>query len=71
MITNPITAAPEDSIIGVLDTMMSRQIGCVPVIKGRKLVGIVTQADFVSITDAMIKRFARRNAGPGPSAQSR
>jgi CBS domain-containing protein/gamma-glutamyl:cysteine ligase YbdK (ATP-grasp superfamily) len=60
MITNPVTAAPEDRAQDVLEVMMERQIGCVPVVKGRKLVGIVTQADFVSITSTMFKRYARR-----------
>lgn len=60
MISNPVTANPEDRAQDVLETMMERQIGCVPVVKDRKLVGIVTQADFVSITSTLIKRYARR-----------
>ena len=59
MIANPITAQPEQSIMEVLDIMRNRQIGCLPVVKNRRLVGIITQSDFVSITAWMIKHFSR------------
>ena len=58
MITSPITVTPEESVTEVLDLMMNRQIGCVPVVKGRKLVGVVTQSDFVSITASIIRRLS-------------
>ena len=60
MIANPITAQPEQSIMEVLDIMRNRQIGCLPVVKNRRLVGIITQSDFVSITAGMIKHFSRK-----------
>ncbi len=62
MITDPVTVEPEQSFLDVLNLMSTRQIGCVPVVKKGKLVGIITQADFVNITAGMIKHYVRRKA---------
>ncbi len=59
MITKLITVEPEQSITEVLNLMKTHGIGCIPVVKNRKLVGIVTQSDFVYITDAIVQRYAR------------
>lgn len=57
MIREPVTVQPEQTVLEVLDLMQSRQIGCLPVVKNNRLVGIVTQSDFVNITAGMIKRY--------------
>jgi CBS domain-containing protein/gamma-glutamylcysteine synthetase len=60
MITDLLTAEPEEPITRILDLMREKQIGCVPVVKNRKLVGIVTQGDFVNITAGLINSVVRR-----------
>ncbi len=45
MITNPVTVNPDDKISHALDLMKKYMISGVPVIKGTKLVGILTNRD--------------------------
>src|SRR5699024_5730877 len=42
MINNPITIHPEASIIEAMEIMESQQIGCLPVVKSNRLVGMIT-----------------------------
>lgn len=60
MIEDPLTVQPEATIHEVLDLMKSNRIGCVPVVKGKKLVGVVSESDFMSLTGSLIGRFGRR-----------
>ena len=60
MIQNPITIAPEATIIEAIDVMNSSQIGCLPVVNNKKLVGIITESNFLSITSSLLKRLAAK-----------
>lgn len=50
MIRNPITIHPEASIMEAMAIMREKQIGCLPVIKNSRLVGIITEGNFMDIT---------------------
>ena len=54
MTTDLITASPDVSLVEAARILMERKIGCLPVIEGGKLVGILTEADFVAL-------FVRKN----------
>jgi CBS domain-containing membrane protein len=43
------TTTPETSIAAAAQTMLEKKIGCLPVVEDGKLVGIVTEADFVRL----------------------
>jgi CBS domain-containing membrane protein len=43
------TTAPETPVAEAARVMIERQIGCLPVLDGGKLVGIVTETDFVRL----------------------
>jgi CBS domain-containing protein len=60
---NVVTIAPEASAADAARLLESRRFGCLPVVEGGKLVGIVTESDFV--------RFARRvlDRRPRPGAR--
>ncbi len=45
MSSPPITIAPDSSIQEAAKLMAERKIGCLPVVKGGELVGIVTETD--------------------------
>jgi CBS domain-containing membrane protein len=47
MTPNPTTADPELDIRDAARVMLDRKYGCLPVVEGARLVGIVTEADFV------------------------
>lgn len=42
-----LTVSPSTDVRGAAELMLDRKIGCLPVVEGRKLVGILTEADFV------------------------
>ena len=47
MTLNPVTAAPEEDIRQAARVMLDRKYGCLPVVEGSRLIGIVTESDFV------------------------
>jgi CBS domain-containing membrane protein len=49
MITDLITTTPETSLVEAAETMMKQKVGCLPVLKERTLVGILTESDFVAL----------------------
>ena len=55
MIKNPITIAPESTIFDAMYLFKEHDIGCLPVIKKDKLVGIVTEGNFLGITKTLLK----------------
>lgn len=55
MLQNPITIHPEASIMEAMSIMKENQIGCLPVIKNSRLVGIITEGNFMEITIRLLK----------------
>jgi CBS domain-containing protein len=49
MTTDVISTAPDTPLGEVAKTMLARKIGCLPVVEGENLVGIVTESDFVAL----------------------
>jgi CBS domain-containing protein len=43
------TIGPDASVADAARVMVERKIGCLPVVEGEKLVGIVTETDFVKL----------------------
>lgn len=69
MIRNPLTVHPEASIVEAMDIMTSQKIGCLPVVRNNRLVGIITERNFSDITFRLIRAFRmeRRPARPRDS----
>ena len=44
-----ITTTPETSLADAAKVLLERKIGCLPVVKDGRLVGILTEADFVAL----------------------
>lgn len=55
MIENPITIHPEASIIEAMDIMDNQKIGCLPVVKNNRLVGVITEQNFMSISARLLR----------------
>ena len=49
----PITIAPHASVQEAARLMMEKKIGCLPVLEGSKLVGILTETDMLKLVAAM------------------
>ena len=59
MIKKPITIHPEATVLEAMDIMSQNKIGCLPVVTNKKLVGMITEANFVKITSSLLKRLQR------------
>jgi CBS domain-containing protein len=49
MTTEPLTTTPDTPLADAARLMLERKIGCLPVLEGGKLVGILTESDFVRL----------------------
>lgn len=49
MTTDLVTTTPRTSLREAAELMFTRKIGCLPVVEGEKLVGILTESDFVKL----------------------
>jgi CBS domain-containing protein len=49
MSTGLVTIGPHESLSSAARAMIDNKIGCLPVVDGEKLVGIVTESDFVAL----------------------
>lgn len=50
MRTNVVTVGPDMDLCSAIPILLKNKYGCLPVVSDRKLVGIVTEADFLKLT---------------------
>ena len=68
MVPNPMTVTPDTSSLDAIEIMRSNRVGCLPVVEGDQLVGIVTSYDFL---EASAKLFQQHLAAPAKELKSR
>ena len=68
MITNPVTVSPSTSSLEAMEIMRGNRVGCLPVVEGNQLVGIVTSYDFL---EASAELFKQHLAAPSEEPESR
>lgn len=56
MIKDPLTISPDSLSLDALMTMRKSQIGCLPVVKNEKLVGILTDHNFLNFSEHNVKK---------------
>jgi CBS domain-containing protein len=49
MTTDPTTTTPETPLADAAQVLMEKKIGCLPVVSNGRLVGILTEGDFVKL----------------------
>ncbi len=54
MVDTPLTISPEASIKKAMEVMKTNRIGCLPVIKNDKLVGVITEKNFRNISSTLL-----------------
>ena len=62
MVENPITVSPATPSLTAIELMRTKRVGCLPVVDGAHLVGIVTSYDFL---EASAKLFQQHLANEG------
>jgi CBS domain-containing protein len=68
MVHNPVTVSPDTSSLDAIEIMRGNRVGCLPVVEGDQLVGIVTSYDFL---EASAKLFQQHLAPPAEELKSR
>jgi len=72
MVTDPVTVRPSTSSLEAMEIMRQSRVGCLPVVEGDQLVGIITSYDFLEataklfhqhLTEEQPKTRARGNGG--------
>lgn len=56
MITDVKTIAPDATMKDAMHLMRSEKLGCLPVVKDRELVGIITEMDFLQVSGRLLDR---------------
>ena len=56
MTKDPVTTTPDSTIIDAMKLMKDKKLGCLPVVKGEELVGIITEMDFIRISNRLMER---------------
>ncbi len=62
MTRDPISVAPDSPIRDAIALMMERKMGCLPVVEGERLVGILTRSDLLNVLISLLP------ASPTPAA---
>ena len=53
---NPICVEPEATVSDALLTMKKNKVDCLPVVKNDKLVGVITEGNFINITQSLMSK---------------
>ena len=56
MVATPITVAPTATIVHAMDLMREHKVGCLPVVKDKELIGIITEMDFLRVSGRLIRQ---------------
>jgi CBS domain-containing protein len=64
MVTNPVTVSPSTPTLEAIAIMREHRVGCLPVIEGGQLVGIVTSYDFLEASAALFQQHLGGTTGP-------
>jgi len=56
MKTDVLTANPEMDLCEAISLLLENKYGCLPVVSDGKLVGIVTEADFMRLTQKLLRQ---------------
>ena len=64
MVANPVTVSPSTSSLEAMEIMRSNRVGCLPVVEGDQLVGIVTSYDFLEATAKLFQQHLSDSSQP-------
>lgn len=59
MVSRPVTVTPGDTTIAAIEIMRDHRIGCLPVVDSGRLVGIVTEHDFIDAAANLLEETLR------------
>lgn len=60
MEANPPTIHPDESVVDALKLMKSHKVNCLPVVKNERLIGIISEGNFINITASLLNSLHKR-----------
>ncbi len=60
MLKAPPTVNPDDSIVDALNVMKTHSTNCLPVIKNGRLIGIISEGNFINITASLLRSIHKK-----------
>ena len=60
MARNIVTVGPETSTLDAIDTMRRKKVACLPVVKDGRLIGIVSERDFLRVAGELLTSQLRK-----------
>ena len=60
MTTDPVTVSPDTSALEAIEVMRKHRVGCLPVVENRRLVGILTTADYMEVAAKLLDEQKRK-----------
>jgi CBS domain-containing protein len=61
MVKDPVTVSPSTSSLEAMELMRNNRLGCLPVVDGDQLVGIITSYDFLEATAKLFQQHLSTN----------
>ncbi len=59
---DPISVTPDTSTLHAIELMRKQGVGCLPVVKDRRLVGMITERDFMNVASELLTRALHEDA---------
>ena len=57
---DPVTVAPDTPTLDAIHRMREDQVGCLPVVRDGRLVGIVTERDLIEVSAKLLERYLKK-----------
>ena len=61
---DPVTVTPDTTTLDAIDRMREHKLSCLPVVEDGRLVGVVTEHDFMRIAAPLLRRFLSDDTPP-------
>jgi CBS domain-containing protein len=60
MLREPVSVASDMRTIDAIHLMRDRQVACLPVVEGGKLVGMITERDLIIVSSRLLEDFLQK-----------
>ena len=60
---DPVTVTPETRTLHAIELMRKHEVGCLPVVKSDRLVGIITERDLINVAAQLFEQHLREAPG--------
>ena len=62
MESDPMVVKPEATVVDALRLMKRNKVDCLPVVKNKKLIGVITEGNFLNITTTILNNIAKKES---------